>query len=112
MLTRGWQMERRANGDDERLLGGPSPLRPDPEVVGRCMGDDLVLIHLRTNLVYTLNRTAARAWELLTEGCDRAQVRARLLEEFDVDETRLDDEIERLLSTLVAHKLVRENGGD
>ena len=32
------------------------------------VGDEVVLVHLRTNRIYTLNRTGARFWELLEDG--------------------------------------------
>lgn len=37
-------------------------------VVTEKMGAEVVFVHLRTNRIYTLNATAARAWELLSEG--------------------------------------------
>jgi hypothetical protein len=80
--------------------------RPDPEVIGRRLGDEYILIHLRTNRVYALNRTAARLWELLDEGGDVAQIPDRLIGEFDVDSATLADEINRLLALLRDQKLV------
>ncbi|HEX5418342.1 MAG TPA: PqqD family protein [Chloroflexota bacterium] len=81
-------------------------LRPNPEVIGRRMGDEYVLIHLATNQVYALNQTATRLWELLGEGYGRAALQERLLDEFDVDAATLADEIDQLLAVLRAHQLV------
>lgn len=80
--------------------------RPDPNVVGRRMGQEFVLIHLQTNRVYALNRTGARLWELLGAGCDRDQLRERMAREFHVSDATLAGEIERLLKSLVAEDLV------
>src|SRR6185437_6262146 len=93
--------------DETATIGGVSPPparsrsrpRPDPNVVGRRMGQEFVLIHLQTNRVYALNRTGARLWELLGEGCDREQIRERMAREFDVSDAALAEEIERLLAS-------------
>lgn len=36
--------------------------QPNPDVVAQRVQDEVVLVNLRTNEIYTLNRTAARAW--------------------------------------------------
>ncbi len=92
---------RRFSEDSGRLRP-----RPNHDVVGRRMGKEFVLIQLRTNRVYTLNRTGARLWELLEAGCDRATIQDRLAQEFEVGETALANEIDRLLGKLADEKLL------
>lgn len=75
-------------------------LRQNSEVVGRRMGDEFVLIHLRTNQIYVLSRTSARFWELIDAGYSRMQVQRALLKEFEVTDEILTAEIEGLISTL------------
>lgn len=65
-----------------------------------------MLVHLRTNAIYALNRTGARLWELLEAGYDRAGIQKRMLAEFDVAEAELDHEIERILASLAAERLL------
>ena len=60
--------------------------QPNPDVVAQRVQDEVVLVNLRTNEIYTLNKTAARAWELIAEGRDRSGVEAGLAEEFTVEE--------------------------
>ncbi len=81
-------------------------LRPNPEVIGQRLGEELVLIHLRTNRMYELNLTAARIWELLDEARDLPQIRECLLEEFDLDGADLESDVADLLSQLDAEKLI------
>lgn len=83
-------------------------MRPDPDVVARRLDDALVLIHLRTDGIYEMNATAARVWELLSEGCDAAQMQARLLEEFEVAPETLDREIAEALHAMRQAELVIE----
>jgi hypothetical protein len=75
-------------------------------VVARRLEEETVLVHLRTNRIYTLNPTAARLWELLEAGYDRSGIRSRMLGEFDVEGAQLDREIEEILGSLSAEGLL------
>ena len=79
---------------------------PSSDVIGQRLGDEFVLIHLRTNRMYELNLTAARIWELLTEACDRMGIESRLLDEFDADGSDIAADVGALLSHLKSEKLV------
>jgi len=82
-------------------------LRPDQNVVAERVHDELVIVHLGTNRIYALNRTAGRAWELFAEGIDRAEIRERLLTEFAVEGSEFDAEIEAFFSSLASEGLAR-----
>ena len=81
-------------------------LRPSGDVLARRVGDELVLVHLKTNRIYSLNVTGARLWELLTEGNELEEIRAAMSRQFDVDESHLNREIDSLVSSLVDERLV------
>jgi len=70
------------------------------------MDDQYVLVHLRTNRIYELNRTGARLWELLETGHDLEQAQEQMLLEFDVDEQRIRNEVSTLMHDLVAQGLL------
>jgi len=76
-------------------------IRLSPDVVTQRMGNDMVLVHLKTNRIYDLNRTAARLWELMGQEESISNVRDRMLGEFDVDKMTLQSEI---LETITALK--------
>jgi hypothetical protein len=82
------------------------PPRPAADVVAKQVGDETVLVHLRTNRIYALNRTGAKLWELLEAGHDRSEIQQRMLHEFDVAQEQLTAEIERLLASLAAEQLI------
>jgi len=84
----------------------PLDLRPRSDVVSRRLGDEVVLVNLRTNRIYSLNRTGARLWELLVEQAERSTIEATMLEEFDVDPSELHNEIDKLLGELAQAGLV------
>lgn len=79
---------------------------PSPDTIATRMGDEIVLVHLKTDRIYVLNRTGARLWELLAADCDRPEILRRMLTEFDVAPAELERELDRWLATLTADSLV------
>jgi hypothetical protein len=78
----------------------------------RRLDDEVVLMNLRTNKIFALNRTGARVWELLQSGHDWPGVRSVLLEEFDVEPEALDRELETLAESLAAEGFGHEGVAD
>ena len=74
--------------------------RPRADVSWRRLGDEVVIVNLKTNQIYRLNRTAARFWELIAEGSDRASAERVLAEEFEVAEDDLRQETRSLVNEL------------
>jgi hypothetical protein len=72
----------------------------------------MVLVHLRTNSIFSLNPTAARVWELLETGCNRSDLLVQLEEEFEVGRDRLAREVDGLLSTFSREGLLQNAGSD
>ena len=90
---------------------GPSPrgpLRPTPDVVSRRLDGQVVLVNLRDNRIYELNRTGSRLWELLPEADAPEELVARLQAEFDVEEAKLFDEVDSVLRLLLSEGLITE----
>lgn len=81
---------------------------PDPDVVSRRIGDEIVLVHLKTNRIFSLNPTGARFWELLSDGKSRHEIEATLILEYDGSEEEVSAEIDSLAGRLRAEGLVRE----
>jgi hypothetical protein len=83
-----------------------SAFRPSPDVLMRKVGDEFVLVHMGRNQIFALNRTAARLWELLSQGHTQAQAIGRLTHEFDVDAETAEAETQKLLRRLAEEGLV------
>lgn len=81
---------------------------PSPEVVSRRLGDEVVLVHLKTNRIFSLSPTGARFWELLAAGRGRSEIEATLLQEYDVTPEAVSAEIDSLVGMLEAERLVQE----
>jgi hypothetical protein len=80
--------------------------KPTTDVVYRELADQAVLVHLRTNRIYSLNSTGARFWSLLALGGDRNTIERQLLAEFDISHEELRDEVDRLLASFQEEGLV------
>ncbi|PKN61464.1 MAG: hypothetical protein CVU57_29310 [Deltaproteobacteria bacterium HGW-Deltaproteobacteria-15] len=81
-------------------------LHPNPDVVSQQLENTMILLHLRTNRFYELNRTGARLWELLGRGLSRAGIKKQMMEEFDVDPVQLGREMKELLELMKKEDLV------
>ena len=81
-------------------------MKPNPNVLFKRLGDEIVLFHLETDHFYELNGTAARFWELLHEGHDDAEVRQLMLKEFAVDRQEFNAEAEAFLTSLRQENLI------
>lgn len=77
-----------------------------PEVIFQRMGNQMVLLHLRTDRFYELNHTAARIWELLSQGHDLPFIQETLLVEFNVEADQVSAELEALLDLLRDEHLI------
>ena len=98
-----------ADADDDKAgtVGPDSTVRPDPRVLAKRVDDEIVLVHLETNRIYELNRTASVMWDALEAGSTRAELEQRLAQEFDVGSEQLAREVDELLGHLASERLIR-----
>ena len=75
------------------VAGSNEQLVCNPNVTFQRLGDDLVVVNLESDTIYTLNTTAAVVWEMLHNGSDADTVRARLLADYDVGEETIGQEL-------------------
>jgi hypothetical protein len=95
---------------DDKKMAPPVPgsrVRPDSDVLAKRVDDEIVLVHLETNRIYELNRTAAALWDALEAGATRAELEERLALEFDVEPDELAREIGELLRQFTSEHLIR-----
>jgi hypothetical protein len=79
--------------------------RRNPNIVRRDIGEETVLVPvLKTskemNCIYTLNKSAARVWDLLDGKTDLSEIKTRILREFDTTDEEVDKELELLIKDL------------
>ena len=77
------------------------------QVMTREMGDETVILDLASGTYFSLNPVGARFWELLREGKTFAQAREALQDEYDVEQNRLESDLQKLAIDLVEKSLLR-----
>jgi coenzyme PQQ synthesis protein D (PqqD) len=81
--------------------------RPDDHVVyTEFDGTEAVLVDLTTKRYYTLNETAMLVWRGLEQGLTKDAVVVKLMEVYDVSADHAVASVERLLTSLMAHRLL------
>jgi Coenzyme PQQ synthesis protein D (PqqD) len=89
----------------------PSRFQPNPDAIAQRLGEEVVLVQMKADRIFVLNRTGARLWELLCERLDQVEIQRRLLSEFDVDEGQLAGEVDELLRVLTEEHLIAPHNG-
>ncbi|RWM27453.1 PqqD family protein [Mesorhizobium sp.] len=70
-------------------------------------GNGLALLHLKSNIYYSLNGVGAYIWELVQEPRSILDIRNAMLARYDVDAERCKADVEGLLKGLIEAGLAR-----
>lgn len=79
---------------------------PVPDVMFRIVGDEAVLLHLKSETYLGLDPVGTRMWTVLTESESVEKAYAALLGEYDVEGPCLRRDIEEFIGKLIEHDLV------
>ncbi|PJF27238.1 MAG: PqqD family protein [Phototrophicales bacterium] len=79
---------------------------PQADVLVRRMGDEAVVLNLKTETYYLLNSTSIRMWEVLTSSDSVDSAIAQLLEEYDVNPEEVRADVDALIATLARAQLI------
>lgn len=76
------------------------------QVLSQEVMHETVLLDLRSECYFGLDAVGTRIWQLIREGRDLRDIHATLLEEYDVEESRLRADLEALITQACEHGLV------
>lgn len=76
------------------------------DVLLQLLGDEAMLLDMRTERYFGLNRVGMRIWTMLSDGIGIDEMQTRLLAEFDVAPDTLSTDIDTLLAQLEERGLV------
>jgi predicted RND superfamily exporter protein len=79
---------------------------PD-DVVFRILGDEAVILNLSSGVYFGLDDVGTRMWQLMSEHGSTDKVIELLLEEYEVEETQLRADLEKLIQQLSEKGLVK-----
>jgi hypothetical protein len=80
-----------------------------PDVMVRKVGEESVLLDLKTERYLGLDDVSARFWDLLTTGGSIQSAYETLLAEFEVDPERLRNDLDDFVQELVQSGLVQQS---
>lgn len=93
------------------MFGPDDVLRVDGERIAADVIDgEAIVINLETGVYYSLDRVGAVVWSLVSGGSTFGAVVDRVVERFDVDRDRASGDIQRLLESMTAERLVDVGG--
>lgn len=75
-------------------------------VLSESLNDETVLLDMSSGHYFGLSPVASRFWKLIGEGKSLQEAQGILLDEFDVEPTVLEADLQALLADLEAKKLV------
>ena len=78
----------------------------DPEVLSRVVGNETVILNLKTEQYLGLNDTGTRIWTALAEAKTIQEAYGAMLEEFDVGGDELKADMRALIDALVEQRLI------
>ena len=83
-----------------------------PDVMIRIIGDEAVILNLKSELYLGLNPVGTRMWAVLHDSPSIQAAYELLLAEFDVEPDRLRLDMEELLDQLLAQGLIEVTPGE
>ena len=81
-------------------------LKPSADAVESSVGDETVILHLKSGTYFGLDPMGTRIWSMLKEGMNPPAICARIVEEFDVAPDVVEADVRRFLSDLKANDLL------
>jgi hypothetical protein len=94
-----------------RAVGVLYRLRPE-RVEWRVVDDEVIAIDLGASEYITVNAVGTRLWPLLADGSERDQLVATLQQDYDVERSRLEADVDEFLGTLEARGLIDASARD
>jgi hypothetical protein len=82
---------------------------PVEDQVSARLGEETVILNVESGQYYGLNEVGARVWELIQEPRSLAEVRAALVEEYDVEPQSCERDLRQIVGDLMANGLVAVN---
>jgi len=85
-------------------------VRARPEQIWQELGEESVILDVDAGVYYGLNSVASRVWRLIQTPRTVAELRSRLVAEYDVEPERASRDLEALLAALETRRLIETAG--
>jgi hypothetical protein len=91
-------------------MNPPSSVRVHIDVVSQQLGDEVVLLNLKTGVYWGLNKTGAAFWQEIEKDGDVQRVLAALQERYDASEPQIAQAVRELVAQLLKEGLLVVDG--
>lgn len=78
--------------------------------VSCALGDEAAILNLQNSVYYGMNPVGATVWSLLKQAKTVAQIRDAIIEEYDVEEKRCEQDLFTLLEEMRSEGLIEVRG--
>ena len=85
-------------------------ITPSPEVISQEVSGETVLLDLQSENYFGLDEVGTRIWQLIRDNGELRTIYNTLLEEYEVEETRLWTDLEALLTEACERGLITLRG--
>jgi hypothetical protein len=85
----------------------PGVLSIHADVMAQQLGDETVILHLRSGTYFGLGPIGTRVWQLIEKGHGLDEILDVLVLEFEVERLQLEHDIDLLVQDLLAHELIQ-----
>jgi hypothetical protein len=89
----------------------PRVLRCSPDARSRALDGEAVILHLGTGTYFGSNGAGSLVWELLRAGTTREAILDKLLDVYEVERPKLEEDVDAFLGELVRASLIEVTAG-
>lgn len=82
------------------------PFRPSPDAFFNAVGDETVLLHVRSGAYYGIDAVGTTIWNGLGEGQALRDICTEIARKFDQPEDKVAEDVRRFIADLKEHELV------
>lgn len=72
------------------------------------VGDETIILHLRSGIYFGLDATGTKVWKLLKQGLTPTEICKRLTEEHDADRETVEADVRHFLTELQTHQMIAD----
>ena len=95
---------------NNRLLAAPlgmsTRITAGKDVIFAELGEEISLLSIQSGFYYMLNAVAASVWRQINQPTSLTEIKIHLLEEFNVEESRCERDLMRIVEDLHSHGLI------
>lgn len=78
----------------------------NPEVIHSKIGDEVVLLNIKSGMYFGMNQVASAIWEILAKQSTMEMIIEELMKQFEVDRVTCESQTKELLENLIEKKLI------